>query len=399
MGTLDDLTRLTDTAADSPPYDGRELFRSVRRRRRRRIAASGVTGTFALVLLVTAIWSGSVPSGDLFIDDMAGTDGASPELPAGWQRIDVAAGSLAVPGEWTIRELGVDDPPPCDHGHTAYVITGGWPAATHTPGGVLHACDMRGNTRPLLLAAPIREVPDSEQSSALWTPTTIGGHPAEQHITPPRDRPNGARDVADDLVVADRIARYRIPRLDLYLQFTSTEAHTELIEAVLATVSARTTEKSAEPVAESTQGALPNMLPIPQIGSAAASYLDDGTPVFISHAEEGTVRILDALDRRGGMVAFCPQVRLLIEPRDGSTYQLDGTYAGGPSPADLSQYPAELTDDGNHVVVTGAREPSAGRSAEQSEFPSPRCDDAVTHEPDTSHPEHTLHEAVPDDGT
>lgn len=221
MGALDDLTRLTETAEDLPPHDGRELFRSRRRRRTRRRVTSGTVAALAVVLVGVIAWPGVGPD-RVVIDQVAGTDG---------------------------QVLGTLD--------------------------------------------------------------------------------------------------------------------------------------------------------VPERGSASAGYLDDGTPVFVSHAEDGTVRVLDALDPDldGKLIVYCPQLERLLEPRADSTYLLDGTYAGGPSPADLSRYPAELTGNGSQVVVTGPVEPSDGRSAEQRDFTGTRCDDAVMHEPDRSEPELALREAVPEDGS
>ena len=148
-------------------------------------------------------------------------------------------------------------------------------------------------------------------------------------------------------------------------------------------------------------GHVSGALPVPDRGSASAGYLDDGTPVFVSHANDGTVRVLDALDPHldGKLIAYCPQVDRLLEPRAGSTYLLDGTWTGGPSPADLSRYPAETTDDGARVVVSGPVEASEGRSAEQRDFTGMRCDDVVMHDPDRSEPDLPVREAVPDDGS
>jgi hypothetical protein len=149
-----------------------------------------------------------------------------------------------------------------------------------------------------------------------------------------------------------------------------------------------------------TEGQVSGTFPVPDRGSASARYLDDGTPVFVSHADDGTVRVLDAPDRHLGMlVVYCPGVDRFLEPRADSSYLLDGTYAGGPSPADLPRYPAELTGDGDQITVTGPVRRSDGRSAEQQDFSGIRCDEAVMHEPDTSHPLLPVREAVPEDGS
>lgn len=150
-----------------------------------------------------------------------------------------------------------------------------------------------------------------------------------------------------------------------------------------------------------TEGQVSGEFPVPERGSASARYLEDGTPVFVSHADDGTVRVFDASDRHlGRLVVYCPAVDRLLEPVAGSTYLLDGTWTGGgPSPADLSRYPAELTDDGGRITVTGPVQRSDGRSAEQQDFTGIRCDGAVLHEPDTSRPLLPVREAVPEDGS
>ena len=87
----------------------------------------------------------------------------------------------------------------------------------------------------------------------------------------------------------------------------------------------------------------------PRLRSASAAYLDDGTPVFVTRTEDATVHVVDALDPHldGKLVVHCPTIGRLLEPRAGSTYLLDGTYAGGPSPSDLTSYATEITDDGD----------------------------------------------------
>ncbi|MEX1162258.1 MAG: META domain-containing protein [Nitriliruptor sp.] len=141
-------------------------------------------------------------------------------------------------------------------------------------------------------------------------------------------------------------------------------------------------------------------LGVPEAGSASAAYLDDGTPVFVTRTEDATLHVVDALDPHldGKLLVHCPTIGRLLEPRAGSTYLLDGTHAGGPSPSDLTSYATEITDDGAFVTVSGPARPSDGRSAEQTDFEGHRCTDAEAHLPDTSRRDLDLRTATPDDG-
>ena len=104
--------------------------------------------------------------------------------------------------------------------------------------------------------------------------------------------------------------------------------------------------------------AVDGVLPAPEVGEALAAYLDDGTPVFVSHPKDGEVVVLDAEDPRAPwgwrrLVSYCPQSGWFEELRHGSRFNGWGQYTGGPSPAGLAAYPSELAPDGQTVRVIG----------------------------------------------
>lgn len=99
------------------------------------------------------------------------------------------------------------------------------------------------------------------------------------------------------------------------------------------------------------------LLPIPEVGDAIATYLDDGTPVFVSHPAEGELVVLDPAGHPfPQLVSFCPSSGWFTEyPRAGQ-YNGWGDYVGGPAATAMAAYPHELvtTDDGGRAVrVTG----------------------------------------------
>jgi hypothetical protein len=99
----------------------------------------------------------------------------------------------------------------------------------------------------------------------------------------------------------------------------------------------------------------PDTLPVPEVGSVVPGYLDDGTPVFVSHPEDGTLLVLDATSPHQGnkLVAYCGSSALFEDLYHGSRFTGWGDWIAGPSPTGLSVYPHELRADGQRLRVTG----------------------------------------------
>lgn len=151
-------------------------------------------------------------------------------------------------------------------------------------------------------------------------------------------------------------------------------------------------EVVSEPVA------VDGALPVPPVGEAIPAYLEDGTPVFVSHPEEGEVRVVGALNPHvvgwgGKLVAWCPSSGWFEDLYHSATFNAWGDYTGGPAPYALPDHEAILSADGTTVQVTGAVDHTRDRADRRAEQPpaGPACGDgygdpptetgATVHEP------------------
>ena len=137
------------------------------------------------------------------------------------------------------------------------------------------------------------------------------------------------------------------------------------------------------------------LLPLPDVGRAAAGYLDDGTPVFVSRPETGEIAVVGATDHHLGdrLVAFCDSSGWFEEPYHGSRYNGWGEWTGGPAPSGLTPYPFEVVEEPGRtgVRVTGGDGTPPDRGAHYDHEQPPRgtsCEpghglatDAVAHRP------------------
>jgi hypothetical protein len=145
-----------------------------------------------------------------------------------------------------------------------------------------------------------------------------------------------------------------------------------LVAVVLAVVGGRLVGDTGlviEPVGPAQE---PGTLPLPEVGSVAPGYLEDGTPVFVSHPEDGTVLVLDATSPHQGnkLVAYCGSSGLFEDLYHGSRFTGWGDWIAGPSPTGLRVHPHEVLADGRHVRVTGP----AGAGSERTQ---PRGPDGI----------------------
>lgn len=153
------------------------------------------------------------------------------------------------------------------------------------------------------------------------------------------------------------------------------------------------------------------LLEIPPVGEAVAVYLDDGTPVFVSHPEEGEVLVLDATSphQENKLLAFCPTSGWFEDLYHGSKFTGFGQWAGGPAPTGLPTYSTEriAMADGEWLRVTGpvgdppVRPVGQERGGESSRGPACGEDtgnwEVVAHQPPAAPPSMDG-AAVPTDG-
>ena len=128
-----------------------------------------------------------------------------------------------------------------------------------------------------------------------------------------------------------------------------------LVVAVLVVAGGRSLVETGiviEPVGPTEE---PATLPVPEVGSVAPGYLENGTPVFVSHPEEGTVLVLDATSphQENKLVAYCASSELFEDLYHGSRFTGWGDWIAGPSPTGMLLHPHELLAEGQRLRVTG----------------------------------------------
>ena len=106
------------------------------------------------------------------------------------------------------------------------------------------------------------------------------------------------------------------------------------------------------------------VLDVPPAGQAAPAELPDGTPVFVSHAPDGGVHVVEAINphRYWGLtnlVGWCAPAGGFEAGLDGSRFDAAGRWLFGPAPHDLPTYTATRNGD---VVLVGERKEPATRS-------------------------------------
>lgn len=229
----------------------------------------------------------------------------------------------------------------------------------------------------------------------IWATVVVGGEPGRIVACDPDGTcPPGSPPLAADSHQPDGTLVDRTPAV--YLARTQTDGTVELLRP------ARPEDNRSQP----TTAGQP-LLAIPDPAEVSATYLVDGTPVFVSHADDGAVHVLDPTSPSvaADLVAWCTSTGRFSDPR--ATFGPDGVPLAGPAPATLRSYPHELVTVGETEAIHITGEPSAERRPEQGGgSPAARtCDgtwvahtpDAVTHvyEPGTDVSDHWVWVRMP----
>lgn len=130
------------------------------------------------------------------------------------------------------------------------------------------------------------------------------------------------------------------------------------------------------------------VLDVPASGTATASVLDDGWPVFVVNDPERGVWVIDALGRqRAGapavLVAWCSTTRLFVDSATGSAFAPNGELRWGPAEGGLIAFATRPAADDPSRVIVGSDTTVQGRGAETDGPPETTCEDAswLVHEP------------------
>ncbi len=109
-----------------------------------------------------------------------------------------------------------------------------------------------------------------------------------------------------------------------------------------------------------------SVIALPEPGVPKPVQLDDGTPVFVSHLEDGEVVVLDATSPHAPptLLLGCEPDGGIQDPRSGSAFTARGTWMFGPAPTGLPIYPHERVSV-DEIRVTGTAGPSPPRPSEE----------------------------------
>ncbi len=130
-------------------------------------------------------------------------------------------------------------------------------------------------------------------------------------------------------------------------------------------------------------------LSLPQSGTANATILDDGRPVFIVNDPDVGVWVLDAQGRQSPSslsvaVAWCTETRMFVDLADGSTYGADGELRWGPAEGGLIAFASRASPDDPSRLIVGSDTSVQGRGPETDGPPDTTCpnNSLVMHEPE-----------------
>jgi hypothetical protein len=132
------------------------------------------------------------------------------------------------------------------------------------------------------------------------------------------------------------------------------------------------------------------VLDLPASGTARATMLDDGQPVFVVNDPERGVWVVDAQGRQSSgalavLVAWCPTARIFADPATGTVYAPDGELRWGSAEGGLIAYATRVDPDDPSRVIVGSDITVQGSGPQTDGPPETTCSDAswVVHEPAT----------------
>ncbi len=87
-------------------------------------------------------------------------------------------------------------------------------------------------------------------------------------------------------------------------------------------------------------------------GEVRATYLDDGSPVFVVHSVDGMTHVVSAVGPRAqGLVTWCGDTRTFVETGGTSRWDEQGRYLFGPADAGLALHTVVADPNGATVQV------------------------------------------------
>lgn len=227
--------------------------------------------------------------------------------------------------------------------------------------------------RPPQPVAPVsgRDVPADRWT---WSTVVVGGEPGrlvacDADGTCPPDSPRVAADVNQpDGTLIDRTPA-------VYLARTGADGMVELLRPARPDDHRLPRGEEAEP-----------FLAVPARGEVSATYLADGTPVFVSHTAGGTVHVLDPTSPSvpAELVAWCGSTGRFTER--GSTFGPDGGPIAGSATTTLGSYPYETVDLGESTAlrITGEALTEVAPPRPATQPSADRCESGlVAHAPAT----------------
>ncbi|QBI19669.1 hypothetical protein ER308_08975 [Egibacter rhizosphaerae] len=116
---------------------------------------------------------------------------------------------------------------------------------------------------------------------------------------------------------------------------------------------------------------------VPPEGETAAAELDDGSPVFVVHHDDGDVDVLSAVSTHlDHLVVWCAPEQVFIEPVGATVYEADGQWQGGPAHAGLAAYDVEVVEhDGQTRARVGYLNEPPERPSDEGEALPGECDE------------------------
>jgi hypothetical protein len=81
-------------------------------------------------------------------------------------------------------------------------------------------------------------------------------------------------------------------------------------------------------------------LVVPAVGETTGDFLADGTPVFVVHALDGSIRVVEAVSTHlpDDPMGWCAATRTIEDVAHGAKWDETGSYVAGPARSDLGTF-------------------------------------------------------------